>query len=660
MREEAPDSPLAPGSTRARFAPLVYLALTLAWVWPLPLHLTNRFTHDPGDPLLETYLIWWNAHARPLSDAMWNAPYYWPLRDAVALTEHGAGMSIVSSPVQWLGGSPLLAYNLLLIGSIWWSALAAHALVRRLTGSGAGAFCAGLAYAFAPYRAGQLAHLHVLLTWWMPLALLGLHAYYEDGRRRWLLLFGASWLLQALTNGYFLFFFPVLLGCWVLVWTPWRLRPSRAVAVAVAFAVFSLPLVPVLLKYYTVQQRLGLARTRGEMQMYGATWASFLHPSPLLLLWTPHEVLTQEDFLFPGVTAIALILAALACRRGRGPTGRALLFYASAAVLMAWMAAGPAREQLSLATLWHAYGWVSWLPGFAGLRAVERFFMLATLCLSVAAGLSVAALTAGRPRRALVLGIVASIGLLADGWIRAMPLGAPPSVLEVPERNARVLELPFEDGAVSVAAMYRGMSHRLPVINGYAGYVPPHADVIAWALRRRDPTVLTELRRGHPLYVLVASTDEAPAWTAFLDGQPETTMLGVEGGGRLYRMAPAAYAAGPRPGAAIADALARVDGDWIVADVGRARAMRGLELRTGGNLVRLPRDLRIDVSVDGTRWETAFEERPGGMALLGALQQPLVIPLRVDLRDVSARYVRVNAPAFGAKAVTVFGLGIRD
>ena len=47
------------------------------------------------------------------------------------------------------------------------------------------------------------------------------------------------------------------------------------------------------------------------------------------------------------------------------------------------------------------------------------------------------------------------------------------------------------------------------------------ADVIEWALRRHDPTVLTELRRGRPLYVLVASTEQAPSpWTAFMDAQP--------------------------------------------------------------------------------------------------------------------------------------------
>jgi hypothetical protein len=155
--------------------------------------------------------------------------------------------------------------------------------------------------------------------------------------------------------------------------------------------------------------------------------------------------------------------------------------------------------------------------------------------------------------------------------------------------------------------------------------------------------------------VLVGSADEGPKWTAFMDTQPDTTMLGVQGGGRLYRMAPAAYAREARPGTAIDAVAARVDGEWIVADVQQARGIRALVLRTGGNLVWLPRDLRIDTSVDGTRWETRFEERPGGLALAGALQQPLAIPLRIDLQDVTARYVRVNAPAFGPRAITIFG-----
>ncbi len=235
-----------------------------------------------------------------------------------------------------------------------------------------------------------------------------------------------------------------------------------------------------------------------------------------------------------------------------------------------------------------------------------------------------------------------------------MPLGVPPSKLDLPGPGGRVLALPFEDERVSVYAMYQSMAHRRPVVNGYSGYVTSHADVIGWALRRRDPTVLTELRRGQPLYVLVAFTDQATEWAGFMDQQADATLLGIEGGGRMYRMPAVAYAREWRAGQPIAAAAVTVAGDWLVADLQQPRAIRGVELRTHGKLLRLPRDLRIETSVDGVQWEAAFDDRPGGLALVGALKLPRVIPLRVDLRDVTARYVRANVPAFGTGAMTIF------
>lgn len=636
----------------------VYLFLALAWTWPLPLHLGNRFAHDPGDPLLVTYLLWWNAQVVPLSTAMWSAPFYWPVRDALALTEHGAGMGVLATPLQWLGGSPLFAYNVLLIAATWWSALAAYALVRRLTDNAAGAFCAGLAFGFAPYRASQLAHLHLLVAWWMPLALLALHAYYDDGRRRWLALFGVAWLLLALTNGYYMFFFPVLVGLWVAVFTPWRRHPRRALAVVAAWLLFSLPLIPVLLKYYTVQQALGLGRTRGEMQLFSAKLASFWNSAPLLRFWPAREGQTQEDFLFPGVTGLALIAAALLFHRWRGPAARCFFFYLSATGLMVWLAFGPAAEPRSLEMVWRAYDWIAWLPGFSGLRVPARFFMLATLCLAVAAGLAVAALSAAHPRRARLLAAVAALGLLADGWIAAMPLGVPPRAFAAAlDRRGVVLELPITDDTVNIGALYRGMLHRLPVVNGYAGYVPPHASIIDWALVRRDPSVLTELRRGRPLYVAVANHVEAPAWTAFIEAQNDARLLEVGSGGRLYLLPAAPFARQITVGGTIRASGVNGDPQWLTLDLGAVQAVRAVELRTRGHVVLLRATVRVETSIDGAAWTLAADEPTAGLAFAGALAEPLAVPVRVIVPDARARFVRIDTPAFTPGAVTVYGPG---
>ena len=629
----------------------VYLLLALAWSWPLPLHLANRFTHDPGDPLLVTYLMWWNAQKLPLTQAWWNAPYYYPLTNTLALTEHLAGLSPVTTPIQWLGGSPLVAYNLVLIASTWWSGLATHALVRRLTGCVPAAYCAGLAFAFAPYRTSQLAHMQLYACWWLPVILLSLHAFYEERRARWLILLGIAWLLQGLTNGYFLLFLPVLAGCG---WSGSRAGPRSAGRRACSRRwrwPARHPSIP--LHYRAVHEAQGLARTIGEMRAYSAYPAAFLSATPLLRFWHTVEPRTTEQHLFPGVTALALVCAGLlfisTARRDR-----AFRFYVEAALVMTALSFGPAGDPRSLAVLWHPYSWLTWLPGFGGLRVPTRMYMLAVLCLAIAAGIAFAYIRERiRWRRALAVLVLA--GLAVEGAIAGMPLGFPPGDLAPVERTARVLVLPYEDGRQSVFAMYRSMSHRLPVINGYAGYLPSSADVVEWGLRRRDPTILTELRRGHPLYVVVAATESAGQWTAFMDAQ-QAQFTGIQSAGRVYLMPPTPYARGVRPGPAIDGAAMRVDGDWIVADARQPRGIRSLELRTHGNLVRLPKDLRIDISTDGIQWKTVFEDRPGGLALAGALELPRVIPLRVDLQDVTARFVRINTPAFGPRVITLYGV----
>jgi hypothetical protein len=77
-----------------------------------------------------------------------------------------------------------------------------YALVHRLTRSAAAAFLAGLAFAFAPVRVSQLPHIQMLPIFYSPLVLLGLHAWLESRRHRWLVLAGTCWLLQGAVSGY--------------------------------------------------------------------------------------------------------------------------------------------------------------------------------------------------------------------------------------------------------------------------------------------------------------------------------------------------------------------------------------------------------------------------------------------------------------------------
>ncbi len=306
----------------AASAALLYAALAVLLTWPLATRLCSAVAPDVGDPLLNVWILWWNAHALPWTAAWWNAPSFYPVAGALTFSEHLLGISALTSPLQWLGVSALGAYNTALILSFVFSALAAHFLVYTLTRSHAAGLIAGLAYGFNPYRMAQLSHLQMLWSWGIPLTLAALHRYMDSGRARWLLLFALAWLLQAAANGYYLLFVPVLLVLWVGWFVPLRERPGRLLAIAGAFALASLPLVPLLLEYQAAHAWFGLTRTLTEIRMFSADMTSLIVGSGWLRFWPAFPGLgVPEAQLFPGVTAVALTAGgALLAWRGRRPS----------------------------------------------------------------------------------------------------------------------------------------------------------------------------------------------------------------------------------------------------------------------------------------------------------------------------------------------------
>src|SRR5436190_11268457 len=165
-------------------AALLYTGLTLAYAWPLLPVFGTALPNDTGDPGLNAWILWWNAHAIPLTTNWWNPPVFFPAHGAMALSETFLNLVPLSTPLQWAGASAVLTYNLLFLLSFPAAALAAHALGHRLTGRHDAALIAGLAFGFAPYRAAQMPHLQTLWACWMPLGLFALHGYLKQHRAR--------------------------------------------------------------------------------------------------------------------------------------------------------------------------------------------------------------------------------------------------------------------------------------------------------------------------------------------------------------------------------------------------------------------------------------------------------------------------------------------
>ena len=624
---------------------LLFLALALAYLWPAPAHLTSRIPSDPGDPLLNAWILWWNTQAMPFTDRWWNAPIFYPVPGTLAYSEHLFGIAIFTAPFQLLGLNAIGAYNVAMILASWLSGFFAFLLARRLTGSQLAGIIGGVAFALAPYRAGQLPHLQVLTAQWMPLCLYAMHSYLDDRRQRWLVIFGIAWVLQAWSNGYFLLFFPLVIALWLAWFVNWRTDRRAGFALAGTFAASSLLLVPSLLKYRELHAAMGFQRQRSEMILFSAEPGSLLRMPDLLKFWPYFPPKTAEDYISPGITAVVLILVASAFRRKLFRWRDPLLFYTLATVFIWCLTFGPAAEGETLDALWKPYTWLTILPGYSGLRAPSRFAMLACVTISAAAALAFHRLAPASPRGRGALLALACAGLIVDGWPAAIQLhGAPGRVVLPDRRDAVVLELPIDETIVATAAMYRQIDHGQPLVTGYSGHFPAHYRILTSALFREDPSAVQQFAIGRPLLIFVNNRYDRGGWlSTFIRGLPGVIDRGGSSAGTFFELPPR-----PRPrtgalGEPIAIVARRQEArEHTVLDLGSTRIVRAVGFPLWGKFDEAGPRMEVETSDDGVTWTSVWLDWIGGPAIAAAIEDARVIPVRIPLPDVSARYLRVH------------------
>jgi hypothetical protein len=499
---------------------VAFLAITLIQTWPLAAQLSHVLPNDVGDPVLNTWILSWNAQVLPLTRGWWDAPMFYPTRGVMAFSETLLGLSLVASPLQWIGASPVVAYNVLFLLSFPLSAFTAYLLAWSLTRRTGPAIVAGVIYGYAIFRFAHLGHLQILWSWWMPLALLGLHRWMTDRRASALLLFGAAWLGESLSNGYYLLYFSIIVGLWLAWFTPWREARRLLVPVLLTWMAAAACLAPILLTYTRVQHANRLYRGFDEIDRNSADVLDFFRVSAATRfpgLEDQQRAEREVSLGFVGTcvlaAGIAAVLAGVLTTRGRAWRDRkALAFYVSATLVAMVLALGP-RPRAGGVELLHQgpYAWLmAVVPGFTGVRVPARFTLLAVLCLAIAAALLLARVRlATATRERCVFGAIALIALL-DTWPRPIGLPSVPPLVDprVLAPAAVVLELPV-GWDHEFLALYRSMFHRHPLVNGYSGYTPASYDTLRLCLQGQYPYCLTQLRQLGPLDVVIDRQSDA-------------------------------------------------------------------------------------------------------------------------------------------------------
>src|SRR5438093_2873803 len=94
----------------------VFALLAAAHTWPLASNPAHLSRNDNGDTLLNTWAIAWVAHQLPRDPAhLFDANIFYPERLTLGYSEAMVVQGVLAMPILAVGGSPVLAYNVLLM-----------------------------------------------------------------------------------------------------------------------------------------------------------------------------------------------------------------------------------------------------------------------------------------------------------------------------------------------------------------------------------------------------------------------------------------------------------------------------------------------------------------------------------------------------------------
>jgi hypothetical protein len=483
---------------------LAFTGLTVVMTWPWVLHLRDTCT-DPGDPYLNSWIMWWDFF-QTFHDPfhLFHGNIFFPLKYSLAFSEHNYGIAVLFFPLYALGIRPLTVQGLATLLGFASSGYGAFRLSRTLTGSTGAAWVTGIAFAFVPYRFGQMPHVNYLFSGWIPLLLEALVLFLRDRSRKRAAWLGFAFFMNGLSvvHWFVLTLIPLAATGLVLAFRSGAARDRAGLGRgALALGIAGIALLPFLLPYQRASRIYGLTRTADDAVASSARPGDWLSADSWNRTWRGLGAPpASERGLFPGLLLLLLPLVSLGWRAAerKPPASRASDVLVVGAL---WAVLGFVGS-LGMNTPFHRVLYET-LFFFRSIRVPARWAMVAYLGLALLAGAGALALAEAWSRRrpgawrpALVF-VLAASGLLFED--RAAPLELYRGEADPDEATLFFARTPMRGGIVELPssapahgnqrAVLRAADHRKPLITAISGFRGPFVRTIE---RKEQETPIPE------------------------------------------------------------------------------------------------------------------------------------------------------------------------
>ena len=500
-----------PSSLRLALAAIWPAALLLYGLWSFPLAIfgpdRELIPGDLGDARFNNYILeHFHQYATGKVDAYWDAPFMYPYKNVIALSDNLLGSAPLYSLFRSIGYNRESAFQFWVLAVFALNYLCCYlALVlwsKRSALAAGGAFV----FAFGIHMIGHLEHAQVFPKFMVPIAFLFCWQWLRSGKARHFLFTALAVVYQfycGIYLGFMLCYALLILVIGYLlvnrtiiarVRNPnWSAIRSSAVVLVLSAGL----LLPLMLPYMEVAGTMG-TRTFDEVKATIPRPVSYFFTHPAALSWrslSGHSQFAFDEwwshFHFMGIVPwLAIILLPIVAWRSKvEPAQRKGL-----------MAIGIA---LALSTLFclrigdfMLYKFIYKLPGFSAMRAIDRIVTVQAMYFALLTTL-VFSMIGTRAWQKALIGLCIPLAILVDNKVEVgelkrfnkytarklvdrivldMQVQRDPAAEALAYAPARCV-MPYEEDhqrtiSMHLSAMLAGQQVGVPVVNSYTGSYP--------------------------------------------------------------------------------------------------------------------------------------------------------------------------------------------
>ncbi len=456
-------------------------------------------------------------------DALVNTNIFYPLTNTIAYSDTLWGQSLFINPIIWITHNPVLAENIGVLLSFPLSAITMFLLSFYLTKNLVASAISGIFYAFSYPRLSQIGHLPTISSQWLPLYILYLLKFLEDGKRKNFILLCIWYVLSITSSIYFgVFLLPITLliviGDFlkrIYTHTLYEYK-DRVVALFPVIVPFIVILGIVLFPYIRLKVEYPeIKRSVDDLTHLRANLIDYMSVLPTSLNTYALPTNTNEHVLFPTFTL--LLLASLGLITSHKRTRYMMSIVVFIALTSFILSFGNEQSftigSFSTGTLKMPYYYLYKLfPLFQIVRVPARFSIFIILSLSVLAAWGIDRVM--KKNKTTWVAVIFLCTFIFEVWQTNTPFVTVPLKQTIPEVYQWIFKQPepmilaevpislFYHGAIMNDQLYRSYDtlqrsdtyaletyrvyfstfHKKRIINGYSGFLPDSYNRLAQIL----------------------------------------------------------------------------------------------------------------------------------------------------------------------------------